>query len=342
MRVLGLSTRPLFALIPHHDDQSEQGMRGGNAFARSRPQTCSRRQRPALWRPPRPRRGIRREPASRSPSATASAASRQTVGPNVRAARARGEEPRRRCRGIDDVKPADSGDAPLLARAVQPRRDPGDGRRDVKRPNSRSARRSSGQPARIESFRAAGAATPPARAARAQRRRLASARSGCASSRLRRRLASGRRSCSRSRARDRSEPASPTRSAGRIPPPGVARRRCRASTEAPARPRPSSGEPNHFVADAVTLVRGTRGFSDCADARFMRGEYLAASRSEMIEAVEQSPVAEEDDHGLRSLAALTEAFTELEARVTRVETGSHCNICCAHESVQDAPAAAAA
>jgi hypothetical protein len=41
----------------------------------------------------------------------------------------------------------------------------------------------------------------------------------------------------------------------------------------------------------------------------------------MVEAVEESPVAEEHDHGLRSLAALTEAFTELEARVTRIEAG---------------------
>ena len=61
--------------------------------------------------------------------------------------------------------------------------------------------------------------------------------------------------------------------------------------------------------------------SDSADARFMDGKYLAESRSEMVEAVEKSPVAEEHDHGLRSLAALTEAFTELEARVTRIETG---------------------
>ena len=55
----------------------------------------------------------------------------------------------------------------------------------------------------------------------------------------------------------------------------------------------------------------------------MDGKYLADSRKEMLEAVEESPTAEEDDHGLRSLAALTEAFTELEARVRRLETGSN-------------------
>ena len=52
----------------------------------------------------------------------------------------------------------------------------------------------------------------------------------------------------------------------------------------------------------------------------MDGAYLAESRNEMVEAVEQSSEPQED-HGLRSLAALTEAFTELEARVTRLETG---------------------
>jgi hypothetical protein len=73
----------------------------------------------------------------------------------------------------------------------------------------------------------------------------------------------------------------------------------------------------------------------------MRGEYLADSRSEMMEAVEQSPVAEEDDHGLRSLAALTEAFTELEARVTRLEIGP-LDSQSRHELSEDAPASAAA
>ena len=59
--------------------------------------------------------------------------------------------------------------------------------------------------------------------------------------------------------------------------------------------------------------------SDSADAWLMDGKYLADSRKQMVEAVEQSPEPN-DDHGLRSLAALTEAFTELEARVTRIET----------------------
>ena len=51
----------------------------------------------------------------------------------------------------------------------------------------------------------------------------------------------------------------------------------------------------------------------------MDGKYLAESRDEMIEALDESPA--EDEHGLRSLRALTEAFTELEARVTRLEIG---------------------
>jgi hypothetical protein len=54
----------------------------------------------------------------------------------------------------------------------------------------------------------------------------------------------------------------------------------------------------------------------------MDGKYLADSRKEMLEAVAESPEPEEDQHCLRSLAALTEAFTELEARVTRTETES--------------------
>ena len=53
----------------------------------------------------------------------------------------------------------------------------------------------------------------------------------------------------------------------------------------------------------------------------MDGKYLEQSRNEMAEAVEQSVVAEADDHALRSLAALTEAFAELEVRVTNLETG---------------------
>ena len=39
----------------------------------------------------------------------------------------------------------------------------------------------------------------------------------------------------------------------------------------------------------------------------------------MLKAVEEGVPA--DEHILRSLAALTEAHTELEARVTRIETG---------------------
>jgi hypothetical protein len=70
--------------------------------------------------------------------------------------------------------------------------------------------------------------------------------------------------------------------------------------------------------------------SDSADAPIMDGKYLAQSRLEMLEAVDQSSVVV--DHGLRSLSALTEAFTELKDRVLRLETGSHCNICCAHEA----------
>jgi hypothetical protein len=82
----------------------------------------------------------------------------------------------------------------------------------------------------------------------------------------------------------------------------------------------------------------------------MDGKYLAESRSEMLEAVEQSRMADEeqnrmadeDNHGLLSLGALTEAFTELEARVTQMETHVHCNICASHEVAGDAPASAAA
>ena len=58
-----------------------------------------------------------------------------------------------------------------------------------------------------------------------------------------------------------------------------------------------------------------------ADVLVMDGKYLAQSRREMLEAIDESPVAEEDDHALRSLAALIEAFTELEERVIRMETG---------------------
>jgi hypothetical protein len=50
----------------------------------------------------------------------------------------------------------------------------------------------------------------------------------------------------------------------------------------------------------------------------MQGDYLSESRSEMLEAVEQESA---EEHALRSLGALTEAFAELEARVTRIEAG---------------------
>ena len=50
----------------------------------------------------------------------------------------------------------------------------------------------------------------------------------------------------------------------------------------------------------------------------MDGEYLAETRSETVEAVEERP----EPGSTRSLDALTEAFTELEARLTRLETRS--------------------
>ena len=49
------------------------------------------------------------------------------------------------------------------------------------------------------------------------------------------------------------------------------------------------------------------------------GKYLAEARRQMLEAKAQGVSAEE--HSLASLAALTEAFTELEARVTSMEVG---------------------
>ena len=48
---------------------------------------------------------------------------------------------------------------------------------------------------------------------------------------------------------------------------------------------------------------------------------MADSRKEMLEAVEAASESDEDQHGLRSLAALTEAVTEIQARLVHLETG---------------------
>jgi hypothetical protein len=51
----------------------------------------------------------------------------------------------------------------------------------------------------------------------------------------------------------------------------------------------------------------------------MDGRHLADSRNELLEALDESDTPN-DEHGLRSLRALSEAFTELEARVEELET----------------------
>jgi exonuclease VII small subunit len=53
----------------------------------------------------------------------------------------------------------------------------------------------------------------------------------------------------------------------------------------------------------------------------MKGKYLQEARDQMQEAREETADGVVEEHGLLSLAALTEAFTELEARVRRLETG---------------------
>jgi hypothetical protein len=51
----------------------------------------------------------------------------------------------------------------------------------------------------------------------------------------------------------------------------------------------------------------------------MDGKYLDEARRQMVLAEEQG--VPRDEHLLRSLASLTEAHAELEARVTRIEKG---------------------
>lgn len=51
----------------------------------------------------------------------------------------------------------------------------------------------------------------------------------------------------------------------------------------------------------------------------MDGKYLDEARRQMLLAQEQG--VSRDEHLLRSLASLTEAYAELEARVTHIESG---------------------
>ena len=56
-----------------------------------------------------------------------------------------------------------------------------------------------------------------------------------------------------------------------------------------------------------------------ASLPLMDGKYLAQARLELSEA--QAEGVSREEHTLRSLVALTEAFTELESRMTRISAG---------------------
>lgn len=64
---------------------------------------------------------------------------------------------------------------------------------------------------------------------------------------------------------------------------------------------------------------GPREGASTATLPLMDGKYLDEARRQMLLAHEQG--VSRDEHLLRSLASLTEAYAELEARVTHIESG---------------------